>query len=216
MIICSLATFSETFVKMSAGMISLGRNCTKCGWSILLIARPLQLRFSSRALTSLSNRVSDVLPENVVLPKLRTTGYRLDLFGLSSSCVSVACIPLTQRRNISQSFHSNYLSPEFPPIGFAQGILETVHSAVGLPWWASIVFATVALRTLVTLPMMIYSLHNVAKVELLQPEIKVLAQELTVEIKRAQMERKWSQRIAKYHFKWNVCQCISNDRTLNS
>lgn len=204
LIICSSAIFSETFVKMSASLISLGRKSTKNLWPILLIARPLQSRFSSRTLTSLSNRFSGVLPENAVLPKLRTKGYRLDSFE-PSSCVSVACIPLTQRRNISQSFHSNYLSPEFPPIGFAQGILETVHSTVGLPWWASIVLATVALRTLVTLPMMVYSLRNVAKVELLQPEIKVLAQELTAEIKRAQMERKWSARIARYHFKWNVC-----------
>lgn len=112
--------------------------------------------------------------------------------------------PVLQRRSISQSFHSEYLSPNFPPIGLAQNVLETIHTSIGLPWWATIALATFTLRTVITLPLMIYSLHNVSKVEKLQPEIKALAEELGAEIKHAQLQNKWSSRIAKYHFKWNV------------
>lgn len=112
--------------------------------------------------------------------------------------------PVLQRRSISESFHSAYLSPDFPPIGLAQNLLETIHTSVGLPWWATIAMATFVLRTVITLPLMVYSSRNVAKVEKLQPEIKALAEELGAEIKHAQLQNKWSSQIAKYHFKWNV------------
>jgi len=112
--------------------------------------------------------------------------------------------PVLQRRSISKSFYSEYLSPDFPPIGLAQHALETINASVGLPWWATIVLATFVLRTATTLPLMIYSLHNVARVERLQPEIKALAEELSAEIRHAQLKNQWNSRMAKYHFKWNV------------
>ena len=50
-----------------------------------------------------------------------------------------------------------YASPEFPPVGYAQELLELTHSSTGLPWWATIAVTTFALRSVITLPLFIYS-----------------------------------------------------------
>lgn len=132
-------------------------------------------------------------------------------YGKQTVLLTDVSVPIgQQRRCISQEIYTEFLSPLFPPIGCAKTVLETVHSLTGLPWWASIALTTITLRTLVTLPLMIFSLNVTAKIELLQPEIKQLSQELTNEIKLAQAKFQWSQKLALYHYKINVCCILIN------
>ena len=45
---------------------------------------------------------------------------------------------------------------ESTPVGCAQDMLLYVHNSTGLPWWTTIILATVLLRTVVTLPLAVY------------------------------------------------------------
>jgi hypothetical protein len=45
---------------------------------------------------------------------------------------------------------------ESTPVGCAQDLILYVHSSTGLPWWTTIILATVLLRTVVTLPLAVY------------------------------------------------------------
>jgi hypothetical protein len=45
---------------------------------------------------------------------------------------------------------------ESTPVGCAQDLLLYVHNSTGLPWWTTIILATVLLRTVVTLPLAFY------------------------------------------------------------
>ncbi|XP_076441695.1 cytochrome c oxidase assembly protein COX18, mitochondrial-like [Babylonia areolata] len=105
------------------------------------------------------------------------------------------------RRNFSIETYNKYFSPDVPPIGFAQKVLEAIHTTTGLPWWASIAASTLMLRGVVTLPLAVYSMHIMARVELLQPEIAKLSQELRREVAVAVKKFAWD---AKYtRFKYN-------------
>lgn len=50
------------------------------------------------------------------------------------------------------------------PVHLTEQLLISVHQTTGLPWWASIVCTTVALRTVVTLPLGAYQAVIIAKV----------------------------------------------------
>ena len=97
----------------------------------------------------------------------------------------------TRRGSTNVGSRAYILSPEFPPLYVAQQCLETLHSWTHLPWWAVIVGTTVALRSLVTLPMAVYQNKLVAKIELLQPTLNMMTESLkhkvTVECRRAGM-----------------------------
>ena len=110
------------------------------------------------------------------------------------------------KRQLSQAFYEQFLSPSCPPIGAIQSLLELVHSHTGLPWWASLAVTTAALRTVLTFPLMVYSMNNVSKLERLQPEIKNLSKELDAEVALAKAKFEWSDSIARHHFRINVCQ----------
>lgn len=86
------------------------------------------------------------------------------------------------------------------PIGYAQQVLETVHSATGLPWWASIALTTFTLRGAITLPLAVYSMRIMGKVELLQPEIAKLSQELRQEVAMAVKKFAWNERTARFKY----------------
>lgn len=58
------------------------------------------------------------------------------------------------------------------PVCQLQGGLEALQAATGLPWWACIVGATVALRTVVTLPLATNQHRRMARAELLAPTLK--------------------------------------------
>jgi len=96
------------------------------------------------------------------------------------------------------------MSPSCAPIGAAQSLLETVHSSCGLPWWATIAVTTIALRTVLTLPLMAYSFNNTAKLQLLRPKLKELQKELTQEVARAMQEKGWTPEYAKNEYRRNV------------
>ncbi|GFG37145.1 hypothetical protein Cfor_00395 [Coptotermes formosanus] len=75
------------------------------------------------------------------------------------------------------------------PVGCAQDLLLYVHNSTGLPWWTTVILATVLLRTVVTLPVAFYQNYIMAKVENLHlvemPEIvKELKKETAVAIKQ--------------------------------
>ena len=54
----------------------------------------------------------------------------------------------------------------------AEQFLTSVHSLTGLPWWLVVVGSTVALRSVITLPLAIQQNKLIARIELLQPTIK--------------------------------------------
>jgi len=108
------------------------------------------------------------------------------------------------KRQVSQAFYEQFLSPRCAPIGAVQSLLELVHTYTGMPWWASLAVTTAALRTVLTLPLMSYSMDNAAKLERLQPEIANISKELMAEVVAAQQQYRWESNIAKYHFRKNV------------
>jgi len=111
---------------------------------------------------------------------------------------------ITCKRHVSQAIYDQFLSPSCPPIGAAQSLLELVHTHTGLPWWASLALTTAALRTVLTLPLMAYSMNNKAKLERLQPEMVNISKELTAEVAAAQEMYGWDSNIAKSQFRINV------------
>ncbi|XP_069061731.1 cytochrome c oxidase assembly protein COX18, mitochondrial [Pleurodeles waltl] len=95
------------------------------------------------------------------------------------------------------------------PVHLAETLLLALQEASGLPWWANIIGATVLLRTGVTLPLAVYQMHVIAKVENLQPEIDNLAKQLRYEVSVYGKQQGWSEKVAKFHFKKNLRRIIS-------
>jgi len=73
-----------------------------------------------------------------------------------------------------------------------------------MPWWASLAVTTAALRTVLTLPLMVYSMNNTTKLERLQPEIKSLSKELSAEVALAKVKYEWNDNTAQRYFRKNV------------
>ena len=115
------------------------------------------------------------------------------------------CTSFVSARHFSRESFDYYFSPEFPPIGYAEKLLETMHDATGLPWWASLALTTIMLRTIVTMPLSIYAAHISVKIERLQPEIKDMGKRLAGEVAMATRKFSWNKATAKRHFKRNVC-----------
>ena len=59
------------------------------------------------------------------------------------------------------------------PVQSAQCLLDFIHLYTGLPWWLSIVAATLAVRTLL-LPLAIFQYRNGARMTLMRPEMQAL------------------------------------------
>ncbi|KAE9006828.1 hypothetical protein PR002_g16380 [Phytophthora rubi] len=55
--------------------------------------------------------------------------------------------------------------------------LDVIHSTTGLPWWATIIATTVAVRT-VFFPITVVSMRNAAKMKLFQPDMEKLKAEI--------------------------------------
>ncbi|KAL8619223.1 hypothetical protein ACOMHN_050005 [Nucella lapillus] len=110
--------------------------------------------------------------------------------------------PTFEERTFSVETYNNYFSSDVAPIGFAQKMLESIHATTGLPWWASIAASTLLLRGIITLPLAVYSLHIMARVEMLQPEIGKLSQELRREVAVAVKKFAWDAKYAR--FKYNT------------
>ncbi|XP_029448159.1 cytochrome c oxidase assembly protein COX18, mitochondrial [Rhinatrema bivittatum] len=95
------------------------------------------------------------------------------------------------------------------PVHLAENLLIGLQEASGLPWWANIICATVALRTAITLPLAAYQLYIIAKVENLQPEIESLAKRLRYEVSVYGKQKGWSEGVARFHFRKNLKRIIS-------
>ncbi|KAM7156560.1 cytochrome c oxidase assembly protein COX18, mitochondrial isoform 1-T1 [Molossus nigricans] len=95
------------------------------------------------------------------------------------------------------------------PVQGAEELLLGAHSAVGLPWWGSILLTTVALRGAVTLPLAAYQHYILAKVENLQPEIKSIARHLNQEVAVRANHLGWSKRVARLTYLKNMRRLVS-------
>ncbi|XP_073446550.1 cytochrome c oxidase assembly protein COX18, mitochondrial isoform X2 [Dendrobates tinctorius] len=94
------------------------------------------------------------------------------------------------------------------PVHLAENVLLSVQEVTGLPWWVTIMCTTIVLRTAVTLPLSVYQMHILGKVEKLQPEIKDLAKELQYEVAVYGKQQGWSDKVAKFHFRKNMKRII--------
>ncbi|XP_044536170.1 cytochrome c oxidase assembly protein COX18, mitochondrial isoform X2 [Gracilinanus agilis] len=95
------------------------------------------------------------------------------------------------------------------PAHWAEAMLLGAQGATGLPWWASIVVTTTALRSAVTLPLAAYQHYVLAKVENLQPEIKIIAKNLNCDIALRAKQLGWSKRVARLTYLNNMRRIVS-------
>ncbi|XP_055845985.1 cytochrome c oxidase assembly protein COX18, mitochondrial [Episyrphus balteatus] len=79
------------------------------------------------------------------------------------------------------------------PVAYMQQGLVEIHDFTGLPWWATIVLSTFVFRTLVTLPLTIYSNKIMARIELITLEMPALVAELKQEAAVAMKKFKWTE-----------------------
>ncbi|CAL8357806.1 unnamed protein product [Merluccius merluccius] len=94
-------------------------------------------------------------------------------------------------------------------VHLTEQLLVSTQGATGLPWWASIMCTTLALRTVVTLPLGAYQMVVIGKVEALQSEIAELAKRLRYEVSVRAQERGWQERHCRYQFKKNLRRIVS-------
>ncbi|XP_053317616.1 cytochrome c oxidase assembly protein COX18, mitochondrial [Spea bombifrons] len=95
------------------------------------------------------------------------------------------------------------------PVHLAESLLTGLQEVTGLPWWANIICTTVALRTAVTLPLSVYQMYIMSKVENLQPEIEQLTKRLRYEVSVYGKQHGWNDRVAKFYFTKNLKRIIS-------
>ncbi|GAA6215159.1 mitochondrial inner membrane protein COX18 [Lates japonicus] len=95
------------------------------------------------------------------------------------------------------------------PVHLCEHFLVSVQQISGLPWWLSIVVATLSVRTLITLPLAAYQLIIVSKVEALQVEISELAKRLRYEVSIRARERGWTDKQSRFQFQKNLRRLVS-------
>ncbi|KAK1799055.1 hypothetical protein P4O66_007321 [Electrophorus voltai] len=95
------------------------------------------------------------------------------------------------------------------PVHLTEQLLVSAQQLTGLPWWASILCTTLALRTTITLPLAVYQTLIIAKVEALQKEIAEIAKQLSYEISVRAKEKHWSEKTCRYHFRKNLQRVVS-------
>ncbi|KAM4621616.1 cytochrome c oxidase assembly protein COX18, mitochondrial isoform 1-T2 [Polymixia lowei] len=95
------------------------------------------------------------------------------------------------------------------PVHMTEQLLISSQQITGLPWWASIMCTTLALRTIITLPLGAYQMLIIAKVEALQTEVAELARRLRYEVSVRAKERGWTERHCRYQFKKNMRRIVS-------
>ncbi|XP_034399559.1 cytochrome c oxidase assembly protein COX18, mitochondrial [Cyclopterus lumpus] len=95
------------------------------------------------------------------------------------------------------------------PVHLCEHFLVSVQQVSGLPWWLSIVVATLSVRTLVTLPLATYQMVIIARVEVLQAEISELAKRLRYEVSFRAKEIGWTEKRSRFQFKKNLRRIVS-------
>jgi len=89
---------------------------------------------------------------------------------------------------------------ESTPVLKSQQLLELIHDQSHLPWWATIIASTVALRLLITFPLSAYQHYIFGKVENLKPEMDLLVKELKRETAIAIKKFQWTEKQTKLVF----------------
>ncbi|XP_066483556.1 cytochrome c oxidase assembly protein COX18, mitochondrial isoform X2 [Tiliqua scincoides] len=95
------------------------------------------------------------------------------------------------------------------PVACTEWGLAAMQAASGLPWWATVVAASAALRTGLTLPLAAQQGRVLAKLENLQPEIQSLAKHLRYEVSICAKQRGWSEKLSRYYFRKNLKRIVS-------
>jgi membrane protein insertase Oxa1/YidC/SpoIIIJ len=72
-----------------------------------------------------------------------------------------------------------------------ESVLMTIHDA-GLPWWATILAGTLALRSTLTLPIAIYQQRSMGKMINLAPMVQSWAETLKVQVAKESNQKGWS------------------------
>ncbi|KAM4809862.1 cytochrome c oxidase assembly protein COX18, mitochondrial [Rhinophrynus dorsalis] len=127
----------------------------------------------------------------------------------SRTVVSTSSLAAPSVSNVQSGFGWYDSMADSAPVHLAESLLITLQESSGMPWWANIVCATLALRTTVTLPLSVYQMYILAKVENLQPEIETLAKRLRYEVSVYGKQHGWSDKVAKFQFKKNLKRIIS-------
>ncbi|XP_034545812.1 cytochrome c oxidase assembly protein COX18, mitochondrial [Notolabrus celidotus] len=94
-------------------------------------------------------------------------------------------------------------------VHLCEHFLVSVQQVSGLPWWSSIIVATLSVRTLVTLPLAAYQMVIIAKVEALKAEVSELAKRLKYEVSVRARERGWTEKQSRFQFKKNLRRLVS-------
>ncbi|MFT7806340.1 hypothetical protein Z043-105923 [Arapaima gigas] len=177
-------------------------------------------RGSSRLLLAASLRNSHGwrwIPKSVVLSVCHRSLFSgLDLSsqrsGQRPGCLryTVSGLATAPQRNLTTGQDGWYESmADSQPIHLTEQLLVSVQQVTGLPWWASIICTTMALRTAITLPLGVYQMVILAKVEALQAEIADLAKRLSYEVSVGAKQQGWSEKTCQYQFKKNLRRIVS-------
>ncbi|XP_011630837.1 cytochrome c oxidase assembly protein COX18, mitochondrial [Pogonomyrmex barbatus] len=100
-------------------------------------------------------------------------------------------IPMQFQNNIFKAIS------ESMPVKVTQDSLLWLHDYTGLPWWLIIVLTTVIIRTTVTLPLSLYQLYILAKLENLKHEMDEIVKEMKIEINYGTHKYNWSKEYAR-------------------
>ncbi|XP_041845526.1 cytochrome c oxidase assembly protein COX18, mitochondrial [Melanotaenia boesemani] len=95
------------------------------------------------------------------------------------------------------------------PVHLCEYFLVSVQQVSGLPWWLSIMAATVTVRTVITLPLAAYQMIIISKVEALQVEIAELAKRLRYEVSVRATEKGWTEKQSRFQFKKNLRRLVT-------
>ncbi|KAJ8382294.1 hypothetical protein SKAU_G00030720 [Synaphobranchus kaupii] len=119
-------------------------------------------------------------------------------------------LALPPRRALSSDRPGWYESmADSTPVHLTEQLLVTIQHSTGLPWWASIVCTTLALRTVITLPLGAYQMVVIGKIEALQMEIAELAKRLRFEVSVRGKQLGWSEKACRHQFKKNLRRIVS-------
>lgn len=124
-------------------------------------------------------------------------------------CSPPASSTINAHRNFSFSSFFTMVSNSAPVHHF-QEHLVLLHDLSGLPWWATIVVSTVALRTVITLPLAIYSNKVSAKLENITGEMPAIVKELKMEAAMARKKFQWSEQQTRIVYNRSVRMEIDN------
>ncbi|XP_018106270.1 cytochrome c oxidase assembly factor COX18r L homeolog isoform X2 [Xenopus laevis] len=127
----------------------------------------------------------------------------------SRTICSTTSLSAASTGNIGSGFGWYESLSDSAPVNLAESMLISLHETSGMPWWANIICATVALRTTVTLPLSVYQMYILAKVENLQPEIDALAKRLRYEVSVYGNQHGWTDKVARFQFRKNLRRIIS-------